>query len=816
MAHIKLAKQLYKEGYCVYNTEIVWNGVKKIPISPPKTGTMTYEDCEQYIGKSWTVNGKKRLTNAVVLLTGIRQGNHPELKHCICLDLDNAKNDEIDGDRFIKKHKKLFSDTYIENTGNGGKHYIYLLDANESNHTIKNDGDSKRLQIGNKDYSIDILANSSCVILAPSKYRAGDEIKEYVTDMNFIDDINYIPDKLYNMLNITEDTNLIKEKKRKLPGKKVRSRQSQDNNDDVEYNENEFKQAQFLLKNLIKHRRFDGREAWISLGYALKQYGNKGLELYHEISAKSDKYDENDTIYTFSTFGDSYADINYFYKMAYEDKPRKFEEFREKELCIIEGDYIDDLEVHRLRKIYIKLATDALLKDGVRVNSQTIKKRLHTMGYFNKVVEYLNHYLVLDESGYCYLIEIVYSNGRRIKFINRRNRNNFIDSYSSIKQELLFWIDSPEKSKTRQVIFRPTLKMDKSIRNEFNKFLGYKFEYKDNFVVDMEKINIILDHIKKVLFNDKEILYNFYFQVLHEMFTNPAKKTGILINMLGKQGIGKSIITELLDSILNGNSVSISSKDRLTQQFNSLLQNKLLITVEECAMVGKEKHDFFDQLKARVTNKTTISEAKFADAQEVEDFSNYHFISNNPYNTKIESTEDRRVFCNEANNEYIMSMTPLVKKAYFNRLAKAKDSDDVQEHFFHFICQFDKGISLMSIPESESRRRQINLSADSVIKYICSKFPTMIRKDIKISGRELYQSYELCTKRNGESVVSNKYMVTMLKQYLPSLKVVKSCGVMKYKINDYLNNDIQALKNKYCMNDEIDDDSDNEFLSDCE
>jgi hypothetical protein len=799
MAHVKIAKQLYDQGYCVYNTEITWNGVKKIPISPPKTGTMTYEET--------------RITNAVVLLTGIRQGSHPELKHCICLDLDKPKDyvvdgetfTEVDGEKFIKKHKKLFSDTYIENTGNGGRHYIYLLDVDKPNYTIKTRGRDLRLRARDEDYSIDILANGACVILAPSKYKAGNQIKKYTTDMSLIDDINYIPDKLYNMLNITEVTELKKAKKRQSPREKVKRQANIDNNDDVDYDEKEFEQIKFLLKNLIKSNRFDGREAWIGLGYALKQYGNKGLELYHEVSSRSDKYDEGDTAYTFSTFGESYAGIDYFYKMAQNDKPKKFEEFREKELCIIKGDYIDDIEVHRLHKIYVKLATNALLNDGVRVNSQTI----------DKVLEYLNHYLVLDESGYCYLIESEYKNGERVRFVHRKVKGKFVDSYPSIKTEIEYWIQSPEKSKTRQLVFRPFFKQNSDIRKEFNQFMGYKFQYKDNFVVDMEKINFILEHIKTVLFNNKSELYNFYFQVLHNMFTNPSQKTGILVNFFGKPGIGKTIISELISLILTSeNSVSVATKDRLVQKFNKLLENKILITVEECTSVGKEKHGFFDELKAKVTNKTIISEAKFGETQEVEDFSNYHFISNNPFNTKIEA-HDRRVFCNEPNDDYILKKSEKENLEYFERLRDDKNSDNVQEHFFHWICRFDKNIPLNRIPESESRKRQINLSADSVTKYICNKFPCMIRRDIKISSKELYQSYERYTRENGESVVSNKYMVMILKMNLPSLKSVRSNGT-KYMISNYLNDELNQLRKKYYMDDYEDDDSDDEFLSDDE
>jgi hypothetical protein len=131
-----------------------------------------------------------------MLLTGVRKGDHEDLKHCICIDIDNPKDEEIDGREFVKMHKKLFKGSYVETTGSGGTHYIYLLDVDSSNSPLI--GHTKH-KYEDETYSIDILANSQKCIIAPCSYSAGNKVLSYETSMDFINDIDYISPRLLKL-----------------------------------------------------------------------------------------------------------------------------------------------------------------------------------------------------------------------------------------------------------------------------------------------------------------------------------------------------------------------------------------------------------------------------------------------------------------------------------------------------------------------------------------------------------------------------------------------------------------------------------------
>jgi len=292
-SHLKIAKHLYSLGYSVVNAQIYVNNNGGKSFITPKTKNISYEDCEQFIGSKINIEIKGVLkqitTNCIMLLTGIRTGIRADMKHVIAIDLDNPKENELNGvDLF---NDEIFQDNcYSESTPSGGRHFIFHLDPLNKKHQNIVDG---RLKIDNKVYSIDIFGNTgSTVCIAPSKATGKNKIVEYTTIQNW-DKITTISDDIYNNFNIT---NKEVEKPLKAPIKNVKSEIKHDLS--MKINDSNITT---LVKIGLKHEIFrkvkSDYSSWFKIACLVKNsLGDTGIELFNEISLQMPNYESFDAV----------------------------------------------------------------------------------------------------------------------------------------------------------------------------------------------------------------------------------------------------------------------------------------------------------------------------------------------------------------------------------------------------------------------------------------------------------------------------------------------------------------------------------------
>lgn len=293
--HVREAKRLYRLGYSVINIKIYYNQKKnrKSFVTPSHCTDLTYEECSQFIGSSWSVgNTICDTTNGIMLLTGVRKGERSDLKHTICIDVDNQKEDEIDGMKFIKGNRKLFKNAYVEKTGNGGNHYIFHLKDNMIDNPIYNRGSNDRFEFNDDIYSIDVLANSKKVVLSPSSYMTPDGLKTYESEMR-LEEMNNIPSILYQMCNLTTDKKNTTRKEKKLS--KVSKLEIKDDYTIYEDDDEKTMYIKLLLERDVFIYIKDYSE-WLKIGLAIKNEIPNSFDLFHMISKQNiDKYkDEYD------------------------------------------------------------------------------------------------------------------------------------------------------------------------------------------------------------------------------------------------------------------------------------------------------------------------------------------------------------------------------------------------------------------------------------------------------------------------------------------------------------------------------------------
>ena len=119
---------------------------------------------------------------------------------------------------------------------------------------------------------------------------------------------------------------------------------------------------------------------------------------------------------------------------------------------------------------------------------------------------------------------------------------------------------------------------------------------------------------------------------------NPGKKFQWAPVLQGTQGNGKTLFATCLEKAVGSKYTHKPSAEQLGGQFNSFIENKLLISVEEVHLQGKR--ELLDTLKPLITNDRIEVEAKGIDKRMIDNYANWIFCTN--HRDAILKTRDER------------------------------------------------------------------------------------------------------------------------------------------------------------------------------
>ena len=212
------------------------------------------------------------------------------------------------------------------------------------------------------------------------------------------------------------------------------------------------------------------------------------------------------------------------------------------------------------------------------------------------------------------------------------------------------WIHDPKRRKFSSADFIVDFKNDDN-KIEYNDYTE-KMEIKKNYnnyirppwtVVDdsevYEKCAMFFDYLENVISSGDKKIYTLLLDWIATM--TQKGKTEIAIVLLGKKGIGKSTLPDLLCTLITVDYFQvINNLNRIKSNFNGMFERNLLTVFEEASGTGAEKYSIQNQLKDMITSKYMAIEHKGVDTYMSTNNSNCIFNSNglNP----VDVTEDNR------------------------------------------------------------------------------------------------------------------------------------------------------------------------------
>jgi hypothetical protein len=260
-------------------------------------------------------------------------------------------------------------------------------------------------------------------------------------------------------------------------------------------------------------------------------------------------------------------------------------------------------------------------------------------------------------------------------------------------------------------------------RNIFNLWSGFKSTpLKNN-----DLIKPILHHIRYVWANNIEERFKYIIKWLANIIQIPDKKNGVVLVFIGNQGCGKNILCNFLMKDLIGKKYTATIKDlkKVSGKFNSILEHKLLITLDEVSNIEKNYHRTFDKLKNLITEDTQQIERKGIDPITIDDYCNYIMLSNNYYPVKVEGM-DRRYCIFECSNKYIGNTN------YFKKLNESFNQKTA-DAFMYFLTKIDiSNFNLQEIPHSNLRSELMNRSIPEEVIFLKELIDKDINREVSI------------------------------------------------------------------------------------
>lgn len=257
---------------------------------------------------------------------------------------------------------------------------------------------------------------------------------------------------------------------------------------------------------------------------------------------------------------------------------------------------------------------------------------------------------------------------------------------------------------------------DKSI---FSLFQGYK--YKCVETVDESLIKPFLNLIYEVIADSNKEVYDYIIKWISYIIQNPGQKTETSLILKGSQGIGKNTFTDVIAELLSGYSVkNLTEISELTGTFNSVVEAKMFIVLNELRNIGEERLANFDSLKSIITDKTIRINEKYQPRRTAENVANLIFVSNNSYPVKVENG-DRRYIVLSCNGKYKGN------HAFWTQMFSSFTDEFYENLITYFMKQELAEFNPRNIPMTEAKQDLIEASRTPLDLWICERYDDLIK-----------------------------------------------------------------------------------------
>ena len=124
-------------------------------------------------------------------------------------------------------------------------------------------------------------------------------------------------------------------------------------------------------------------------------------------------------------------------------------------------------------------------------------------------------------------------------------------------------------------------------------------------------------------FRSSQEAYDYLIRYMAHALQKPWEKPGVMIIMLGGQGIGKGTLGRIFQKIWSATYIQTNNISLVTGEFNASLERAFIVFLDEALFVGNRKDS--DRLKSLVTEPEILINEKYQPARQVRSY--HRFIA---------------------------------------------------------------------------------------------------------------------------------------------------------------------------------------------
>ena len=153
--------------------------------------------------------------------------------------------------------------------------------------------------------------------------------------------------------------------------------------------------------------------------------------------------------------------------------------------------------------------------------------------------------------------------------------------------------------------------------------------------------SLIKSFLLDVICDGDQVAYDYLIKYIAHALQRPEEKPGVMIILIGGQGIGKGTLGRILQKIWSATYIQVNNIDAVTGSFNAILERAYIVFMDEALFAGDRRSS--DALKSIVTEHIIHINEKHQPARQIK---SYHrlFAATNADHFKNTERDDRRDF----------------------------------------------------------------------------------------------------------------------------------------------------------------------------
>lgn len=292
---------------------------------------------------------------------------------------------------------------------------------------------------------------------------------------------------------------------------------------------------------------------------------------------------------------------------------------------------------------------------------------------------------------------------------------------------------------------------------------------------------VFRDHMLTNLCNGDEALFRWVFGWFANLMQCPRERPGTAIVVRGLMGTGKTILGEVMGSLIGAHYFQVDDPRYVTGTFNAHMASCLLLQAEEAVWAGDKIAE--GRLKGLTTSNTQMIENKGIDPIRIRNYVRVMMTSNEDW--VVPAGKDERRYC-------VLDIAPHVKGnyGYFQEMFEELDAGG-REALLADLLAFDlTSVNLREIPRTQALLEQKLRALDSVDGFIFERLydGTLLRDDSEwqpdghVIRQRLYDEYLTAADKVGiKRRAEMRQFGRTLKQLFPTLEETRPRDAMGRK-----------------------------------